>query len=107
MVKAMIIDDEQHCIDRLSGLLKTYCNDQIDVRGIYTSVEEGLKAVNQIRPQLIFLDIEINNKTGFDFLKELPVITFEVIFTTAYDKYAVRAFKFSAIDYYQINCTKA
>ena len=61
--------------------------------------EEGIKAIKQVKPQLVFLDVEINDGTGFDLLKQLAEINFEVIFTTAYDKYAVQAFKFSAVDY--------
>lgn len=99
MIKAIIIDDEQHCIDRLENLLANYCADSVKQCGSFKSVEEGLTAVKQIKPELVFLDVEINNKTGFDFLKQLPEINFEVIFTTAYDKYAVQAFKFSALDY--------
>ncbi|HVX25302.1 MAG TPA: LytTR family DNA-binding domain-containing protein [Parafilimonas sp.] len=99
MTKAIIVDDEQHCIDRLGNLLKNYCGDSIELCGSFHSVEEGLKAVNSVKPNLVFLDVEIKDKTGFDFLKHLPEINFEVIFTTAYDKYAVQAFKFSAIDY--------
>lgn len=99
MTKAIIIDDEQHCIDRLEKLLKNYCRDSIELCGSFQSVEDALKMVNAVKPNLVFLDVEIKDKTGFDFLKQLPEINFEVIFTTAYDKYAVQAFKFSAIDY--------
>jgi two-component system LytT family response regulator len=99
MIKAIIIDDEQHCIDRLKKLVENYCTDSIEIDGAFQSVEEGLNAVKQIKPELVFLDVEIKDKTGFDLLKQLPEINFEVIFTTAYDKYAVQAFKFSAIDY--------
>lgn len=99
MINAIIIDDEQHCINRLEGLLTGYCSDIIKLCGSFQSVEEGLQAIKQIKPGLLFLDAEIHDKTGFDLLKQLPEINFEVIFITAYDKYAVQAFKFSAIDY--------
>src|SRR4051812_5521235 len=99
MISAIIIDDEQHCIDRLLNLVETYCSNSIELLGAFRSVEEGLKAIRQLKPQLVFLDVEINDKTGFDLLQQLNEINFEVIFTTAYDKYAVQAFKFSAIDY--------
>lgn len=99
MIKAVIIDDEQHCIDRLTTLLSKSCSDTVELLAGVKSVEEGLAAIKTYKPQLVFLDIEIGNKTGFDLLKQLPEINFEVIFTTAYDKYAVQAFKFSAIDY--------
>lgn len=99
MIKAVIIDDEQHCIDRLTMLLAKNCSDTVELLTGVQTVEEGLAAIKTYKPQLVFLDIEIGNKTGFDLLKQLPEINFEVIFTTAYDKYAVQAFKFSAIDY--------
>ncbi len=99
MIKAIIIDDEQHCIDRLMMLLSRNSGNMVELLASVQSVEEGLTAIKTYKPQLVFLDIEIGNKTGFDLLKQLPEINFEVIFTTAYDKYAVQAFKFSALDY--------
>ncbi len=98
MIRAIIIDDELHCIDRLENLVTNYCSN-IELCGSFQSVKEGLAAIKKVKPDLVFLDVEINDETGFDFLKQLPEINFEVIFTTAYDKYAVQAFKFSAIDY--------
>lgn len=99
MIKAIIIDDEQHCIDRLTMLLSGNSSNMVELLASVQSVDEGLTAIKTYKPQLVFLDIEIGNKTGFDLLKQLPEINFEVIFTTAYDKYAVQAFKFSALDY--------
>ena len=84
MIKAIIIDDEQHCINRLANLLEDYCSNSIELCGSFQSVEDGLSAVKQIKPGLVFLDVEIKDKTGFDFLKQIPEINFEVIFTTAY-----------------------
>jgi len=98
VIKAIIIDDELHCSKRLELMLADI-NDVIELCGSFQTVEDGLKAIKQIRPQLDFLDVEINNETGFDLLQKLAAINFDVIFTTAYDKYAVQAFKFSAIDY--------
>lgn len=99
MIKAIIIDDEQHCIDRLTMLLSGNSSNMVELLASVQSVDEGLTAIKTYKPQLVFLDIEIGDKTGFDLLKQLPEINFEVIFTTAYDKYAVQAFKFSALDY--------
>ena len=98
MIKAIIIDDEMHCIKRLEFMLADV-KDIVEICGVFQSVETGIKAIKEIKPDLIFLDVEINNETGFDLLKKVPAINFEVIFTTAYDKYAVQAFKFSALDY--------
>jgi two-component system LytT family response regulator len=99
MIKAIIIDDEQHCIDRLKGLVETNCAGTIKIMGTFSTVEEGIRAINVIQPGLLFLDVQIHELTGFDLLKRVPNINFEVIFTTAYEKYALQAIKFSAIDY--------
>lgn len=99
MIKAIIIDDEQHCIDRLSKLLAQHCRQQVQLMGSFGSVEEGLYAIKQLQPKLVFLDVQIHNKTGFDLLQQIRDKNFDVIFTTAYEKYAVQAFRFSAIDY--------
>ncbi len=99
MIKAIIIDDEQHCIDRLSSLLNENHKDAINLLGSFKNIEDGLMAINKLQPQLVFLDVQIHDKTGFDLLKQLSKIDFDIIFTTAYEKYAVQAIKFSAIDY--------
>lgn len=99
MIKAIIIDDEQSAIDRLAELLAKHCKHRIHLAGSCTSVEEGIKAIRSLQPQLVFLDVQIHDKTGFDILKQIGAKNFDVIFVTAYEKYAVQAFKFSAIDY--------
>ncbi len=99
MIKAIIIDDEQHCINRLQTLLADYCIETVHLMGAYQTVEEGIVAIKKLQPALVFLDVQIHDKTGFDLLKQLDEINFEVIFATAFEKYAVQAFKFSAIDY--------
>jgi two-component system LytT family response regulator len=98
MIKAIIIEDEQHCIDRLRGLLAAHA-DGVELLGAFTSVEEGAAAIKRLYPDVVFLDVELHDKTGFDLVRELREIHFDVIFTTAFDKYAVQAFRFSAIDY--------
>lgn len=99
MIKAIIVDDEQHCIDRLKGLLQSSYTNSIELLGEFSSVAEGYKAIQRLKPELVFLDVQIHEKTGFDLLYELGKADFEVIFTTAHDEFAVRAFKFSALDY--------
>jgi two-component system LytT family response regulator len=99
MIKAIIVDDEQHCIDRLQGLLESDYTNSVQLLGAFDSVSKGYKAVKELSPDLLFLDVQIHEKTGFDLLRELGHLDFEVIFTTAYDKFAVQAFKFSALDY--------
>lgn len=99
MISAIIVDDEQQCIDRLTGLLKEHFTQTIHVAAECKNVEQAVAAIKEHAPQLILLDVQLHNQTGFDLLMRLPEITFELIFTTAYEKYAVQAFKFSAIDY--------
>ena len=99
MIQAIIIDDEQHCIDRLKNLIHTYCNQNVNIIETYNNIEDAYIGLQTIKPDLVFLDIQINRETGFDLLRKLPGFSFEVIFTTAYEQYAVKAFKFSATDY--------
>lgn len=98
MIKAIIIDDEVHCLDTLSILINDYCP---EVRLIEkcSSGKQGIIAVQQYKPELIFLDIEMPLMNGFEFLEQLPKISFSVIFTTSYDQYAIKAIRFSALDY--------
>lgn len=98
MIKAIIVDDEQHCIDRLTQLLKDHHSETVYIASSFSSVDTATKGIENLKPSLVFLDVEIHDKTGFDLLKQIPV-NFDVIFTTAYDKYAVQAFKYSALDY--------
>ncbi|WP_431132760.1 LytR/AlgR family response regulator transcription factor [Psychroserpens mesophilus] len=97
MVKTIIVDDEQHCINWLKDLLNQ--QPEVEILAEYRSVQDALKLFKNFKPDLLFLDVQIHDKTGFDLLKELERVDFEVIFTTAHDKYAVEAFKFSAVDY--------
>jgi len=98
MLRTLIIDDEQHCIDRITQLLETHKNN-VHVMDALQTVGDGVHAIKKFKPDLVFLDVQIHDKTGFDLLKQADTRDFEVIFTTAHDKYAVQAFKFSAIDY--------
>jgi two-component system LytT family response regulator len=99
MINAIIIDDEQHCIDRLKDLLIADHSAWVQLIGISQTVEEGIKLITSIKPDLIFLDVQIGNSTGFELLKRLSDRHFEIIFTTAFENYAIQAIKFSAIDY--------
>ncbi|MEZ4792216.1 MAG: LytTR family DNA-binding domain-containing protein [Gelidibacter sp.] len=98
MIKAVIIDDEIHCIDRIRQLLEPY-KSIIQLVSTFADVELAIEGINAIQPDLLFLDVQIHAKTGFDVLKSIQQPKFEVIFTTAYEAYAVQAFKFSAVDY--------
>ena len=80
-MRAIIIDDEQQCIDTLTHQLNHINDNTIELLGAFTTVEDGIKAIQQLHPDIIFLDVEINNKTGFDLLKQIPEINFDIIFT--------------------------
>lgn len=98
MPTAIIIDDIPEAIDNLKLDLKTYCPD-IQVIGTANGVVTGAKLLRKTTPDLLFLDIQMQDGSGFDLLEILPTINFKLIFTTASDAFAIRAFKFSAIDY--------
>ncbi|MFI4963220.1 MAG: LytR/AlgR family response regulator transcription factor [Legionellales bacterium] len=99
MITAIIIDDEQHCTDRLNNLLHENFKNDIELAGSFQNMEDGIAGIGKLQPDLVFLDVHIHNKTAFDLLEKLDRISFDLIFTTAHDKYAIQAFKFSAVDY--------
>lgn len=98
MIKAIIIDDEVHCVDTLSMLLADTCP-EVEVTDICLSGKQGLEAITNSKPDLVFLDIEMPIMNGFELLENLKKIPFAVIFTTSYDQYAIKAIRFSALDY--------
>ena len=98
MIKTIIIDDEDHCTARVLNLIEQHPN-TFDVLATCNTVDLALKVVPVMQPDLVFLDIQIHDKTGFNFLQEIDKVSFKVIFTTAFDNYAIKAFKYSAIDY--------
>ncbi len=97
MIKSLIIDDEKPFINSLRSILKT--EKDIQIIGEARSVEEGISMINETEPDLIFLDIQMSDGTGFDLLKKANRRDFHVIFITAHDQHAIEAFRFSAIDY--------
>ena len=98
MIKAILIDDEDHCLATLSILLREYCQ-EVHIAAKCSSAAEGLQAIVKIQPQLVFLDIEMPGMNGFEMLEQFSEIPFAIIFTTSYDQYAIKAFRFSALDY--------
>lgn len=98
MIKAVIIDDELHCIKALLNDLEMYCP-RVTVMETCRSAKEGILAIKQVTPDLVFLDVEMPWMNGFEMLELIPEINFKLIFTTAYDQFAARAFRFSAVDY--------
>lgn len=97
-MKAIIIDDEIHCIETLCILIKEHCAD-VNIVEQCPSAKKGLEAIKATKPDLIFLDIEMPVMNGFDMLEQLAEIPFAIIFTTGYDQYAIKAIRFSALDY--------
>jgi two-component system LytT family response regulator len=98
MIKAIVIDDERHCIDALVSDLSKNCGN-VEVVAKCPSAKEGILSIKKHKPQLIFLDVEMPWMNGFEMLEMLDHIDFCIIFTTAYDKFAARAFRISAVDY--------
>ncbi|MCC8426453.1 LytTR family DNA-binding domain-containing protein [Mucilaginibacter sp. UR6-11] len=97
-IRTIIIDDEANNLENLQTIIQQYCTD-VDVIATARNADDGLLLIEQHKPDLVFLDIQMPGKSGFDLLAALPKINFEVIFITAYDKYGIRAIKFSALDY--------
>ena len=98
MIKAIIVDDEPYSCESLATLLERYCP-AVKVADICYSGEDALKAIEEQQPQIVFLDIEMPKMNGFEILEKLSEIHFEIIFTTSYDQYAIKAIRFSALDY--------
>jgi len=99
MIRTMIIDDEPSAINVLSLLLKKKCSDSVEIIGTFTSPLEGRDKIEALRPDLVFLDIEMPGMSGIDLLKTFTNPFFQVVFVTAYDAYAIEAFRLSAVDY--------
>jgi two-component system LytT family response regulator len=98
MIRSIIVDDEPYCCDALEFLLQRYCP-QVKVEEICYSGEAALEAIKRLNPQLVFLDIEMPKMNGFDMLEKLSEKNFELIITTSYNQYAIKAIRFSALDY--------
>ena len=98
MLNAIIVDDEAHSYKTLDAMLKRYCP-EVNIIATCTNGANALKAIQQLHPDLVFLDVEMPRMNGFEMLEQLPSINFHLIFTTSYDQYALKAIRFSAIDY--------
>ncbi|HSZ25135.1 MAG TPA: LytTR family DNA-binding domain-containing protein [Cytophagaceae bacterium] len=98
MLNAIIIDDEQKSCENLKILLEDFCKD-VYISEMANTVANGIAAIQHHRPDVVFLDIQMQKETGFDLLKKIPLLDFEVIFVTAYSEFAIEAIKFSALDY--------
>lgn len=98
IIKSIIIDDEAHNLENLKGLLEKNCTN-IQVVASASSAEEGLEMITNYQPDLVFLDIEMPYKNGFEMLESMENVSFEVIFVTAFNQYALKAIKTCALDY--------
>lgn len=98
MLKAILIDDEPKCVELLHRELAMHCP-QVQVVAKTTSSEEGLRLIQVLQPDVVFLDIEMPRLNGFQLLEKVGDIFFQLIFVTAYNEFAVKAFRYSALDY--------
>ena len=98
MIRTIVIDDEQNCIDSLLFDLEKNCK-EIKILEACINPKEGLLAIKKHKPDLVFLDVQMPWMNGFEMLEMLDEIDFAIIFTTAYDQFAAKAFRLSAIDY--------
>ena len=98
MIRALIIDDEQKARNILRHYLEEQGNHPIEIREA-ESVDAALSLLESYSPDIVFLDVEMPGKTGFDFLAEIKSPAFDIIFTTAFNQYAIQAIRFSALDY--------
>lgn len=96
MLKALIVDDERLARNELTRLLNKFS--QVQIVGEAANADEAMQKISELQPDVIFLDIQMPGKTGFDLLEELDAVP-HVIFTTAYDEYALKAFEYNALDY--------
>ena len=98
MIRAVLIDDEIDSNRILHALLENYCT-EVEVVGMADGVETAVTLIGQTRPDVVFMDIEMAHGNAFDLLNQLRPVNFHVIFVTAFDNHAIRAFKYNAIDY--------
>jgi two-component system LytT family response regulator len=94
----LIVDDEPDAVNFISSIIREYCP-RLEVIGTASSAREGIKIILERQPGLVFLDVEMPHGSGFDLLTQFPEKSFDVIFITAFNHYAVKAIKFSAVDY--------
>lgn len=98
MFNVILIDDEKHCLDTLEILLNEYCDD-VNILEKCRSGKSGLVAIEKHKPDLVLLDIEMPGMNGFEMLEQVNNLNFAIIFTTSFDQYAIKAIRFSALDY--------
>jgi len=97
-INAILIDDELSARENLTYLMTNFCS-EIHIQDICSHVDQAVLAIKKQQPDVVFLDIEMPQKNGFQLLKEFEEINFQIVFITAYDQYAIKAFEVSALDY--------
>jgi two-component system, LytTR family, response regulator len=98
MIKTILVDDEPRGLSALKKLLEIYCPD-VKIIGECLDTRSAVESIQLLEPDLVFLDIAMPEKNGFDLLNEFSPVRFEIIFVTAHNEYTIQAFKYSAIDY--------
>ena len=98
MLRVVIVEDEVHSREALKSLLTEFC-EGVEIVGMASDVETAVASIKQTTPDLLFLDVELQTGTGFDVLDQLDEVNFEIVFTTAFEQYAVKAIKLSSLDY--------
>jgi two-component system, LytTR family, response regulator len=98
MITSVIVDDEKGNIEVLDSMLTSFCTD-IEVAGTAANADEAYTVIREKKPDLVFLDIEMPGRNGFELIDRLSPLSFEIIFVTAFEQYATKAFRYSAIDY--------
>lgn len=99
LLQALLLDDEEDACANLKSVLERYWSHSIDISGIATSTTAAEQMIKQMPPDVVFIDIEMPGENAFQFLERISPFTFEIIFVTAYDEYALRALKLNAVDY--------
>jgi two-component system LytT family response regulator len=97
-MKCVIVDDEFKSRESLKAIIEKFC-EGLSVAAVCQNGEEAIAAIDTVKPDIVFMDIQLQRETGFEILEKLDKVQFEIIFTTAYSEFAIKAFKFSAIDY--------
>jgi two-component system LytT family response regulator len=98
MIRCVLIDDESNSLEMMEWLLKTY-NPEVKIEAMCNSAAKGIEAINKYKPDVIFLDIEMPHMNGFDMLEQFDKLFFDIVFCTAYDQFAIKAFRYSALNY--------
>lgn len=99
MLRTIIVDDEPRSLKTTTSVLQHYCNEELDILGTAADAKSGAKLIRELKPDLVFLDVEMPGGSGFHMLEELYDENFEVVFLTAHEKYARLAFKYAPMDY--------